>query len=60
MDEEKKNVQWKAILAKVNPTIIPGALTNMILLLPMESIHLSAIRVKMKFVPDTINPTAVG
>lgn len=52
--------QWKAILARTNPTIIPGAEINMILLLPIESIHFNAINVNKKFVPEMMSPTAVG
>ena len=52
--------QWKAMLARTNPTIIPGAEINMILLLPIESIHFNAINVNKKFVPEMISPTAVG
>ena len=52
--------QKNEILASVKPSTIPGALQIMIRLLPTLSIHWRATRVKMKFVPDMINPTAVG
>jgi hypothetical protein len=55
-----KHSQKNEILASVSPTTIPGALQIIIFLLPILSIHLRAISVKIKFVPDTIRPTAVG
>ena len=48
------------MLAKVNPKTIPGALRIMILRRPITSIHFRATSVKMKLVPETIRPTAVG
>jgi len=52
--------QWKAMLAINNPMIIPGAEINMILLLPIESIHFNAMIVNKKFVPEMMSPTATG
>jgi len=52
--------QWKAMLAINNPMIIPGAEINMILLLPIESIHFNAMIVNKKFVPEIMSPTAIG
>ena len=57
---EKVCVQWKATLARTRPTIIPGADQIMIFRLPMISMYLRATRVKMKLVPETMRPTAVG
>lgn len=56
----RRNAQKKKMLAKVSPNTIPGALHTIIRLLPIVSIHLRATRVKMKFVPETMSPTAVG
>ena len=53
-------VQCNVMLARTNPMIIPGAESNIILLLPIESIHFSAINVNKKFVPEMMSPTAVG
>ena len=53
-------VQWKEILARVRPTIMPGAEKIMILRRPIMSMYFSAKSVNRKFVPDTIRPTAVG
>lgn len=39
---------------------MPGADQSMILRRPMMSMYLSAMSVKMKFVPETMSPTAVG
>jgi len=58
--EGENYAQWKAILAKNNPMIIPGAEINIILLLPIESIHFNATIVNKKFVPEMMSPTAVG
>lgn len=54
------NVQWKDMLARVRPTIIPGADKIMIRRRPTISMYLSATSVKRKFVPAMISPTAVG
>ena len=54
------DVQWKAMLARTRPTTMPGADQSMILRRPMMSMYFSAKSVKMKFVPETIRPTAVG
>lgn len=48
------------MLARTNPIIIPGAEINIILLLPIESIHFNATNVNKKFVPEIMSPTAVG
>lgn len=40
--------------------IMPGADQIIILRLPMISMYFKAMRVKRKFVPETIKPTAVG
>ena len=52
--------QWKEILARTNPNIIPGAVHTMILRLPIMSMYFKAKSVKRKFVPAIISPTAVG
>lgn len=54
------DLQWKEILARTSPTIIPGAENTMILRLPIMSMYFKAIRVNRKLVPETIKPTAVG
>lgn len=48
------------MLARVSPNIMPGAEMIMIFLRPMISMYLRAKRVKMKLVPETMRPTAVG
>ena len=55
-----EDVQWKAMEASVSPKTMPGADQIMILRRPMMSMYLSAKRVKMKLVPETIRPTAMG
>ena len=54
------HAQWNDILASTSPITIPGAEKIMIFRLPMISMYLSAKSVKMKFVPETMRPTAVG
>ena len=58
--KEDDDSQWKAILANTKPNTIPGAEKIMIFLRPMISIYLSANKVKIKLVPETMSPTAVG
>ncbi len=48
------------MLANVSPNIIPGELNIIIRRLPILSIQMRAMTVKMKLVPETIKPTAVG
>jgi len=48
------------MLARVKPKIMPGAENTMIFRRPTISIYFNATSVKMKFVPLTMSPTAVG
>ena len=48
------------MLASVSPKIMPGADHNMMVLRPIISMYFKATSVNMKFVPETMSPTAVG
>ena len=54
------DAQKKDTLARTRPMTIPGAEKIMIFLRPIMSIYFIANSVNTKFVPETINPTAVG
>ena len=57
---ETVNSQWKAMLARVSPTTMPGADQIMIFRRPIMSMYFRANSVKTKLVTETIRPTAVG